>query len=369
MALEVLQSSGTPDKPEVYIAKRRDLIMDDYRREVVAVAGARVPKIIAGKTLRGMRNANVQDVTKLLKGNWLVYDADEERVVIAYLVVPLEKVEALVAELQAVKFLVGDRNDGTPSRARVAGWLERHFSRPGREGCTLARLHREHPTAGDAVVHFAPVIEEWYGRLNPDLYEEHRALTDKVMAQYRLGGSLFTSAIVNKDNVLPYHFDAGNFQGVWSMMLGLKRDVGEDSEGNAGYLCVPEYDLALAVEDCSISAFDGQVAMHGVTPFAKTSRNAYRYTIVYYSKVGMWQCLPPPDELEYARQARHKKEVNRFTAMPPHYQIPPGGIPRDPPRRMTQGAHWQCPTCHRWCYCPPAARKIPHEACTAVPVA
>jgi len=73
---------------------------------------------------------------------------------------------------------------------------------------------------------------------------------------------------------------------VWSNMLGFKRHC----EG--GYLAVPEYDLALEIADNSLSMFDGQNLLHGVTPMRLTSDGAHRFTIVFYSLKGVWQCLP-----------------------------------------------------------------------------
>lgn len=363
VSIEVLQGGESIDAPKVLIARRRTIDLNDYKKPVQAAV--KVPDSVKGKTLMGWRNGTVQDVSRLLMGNWLVVDEEEDRVVIAYLVAPIDTDE-LVDELRRVKWTVSDRNDGTPSRARTAGWLERHHARPGREGCSLSRLHRDHPAAGNAVVHYAPIVEQWYGSLNPDLYARHRELTEKVLPDYRLGDSLFTSAIVNRDNVLPYHHDAGNFKGVWSMMLGMKHDVGEDHDGNAGYLSIPEYDLALGVEDKSISAFDGQVALHGVTPFRKLSAESYRFTIVYYSKVGMWQCLPPDAELKEARKRRHEKEVRRWEREnePPHYRLEDGAVPESKgTMSVVSGGHWRCPDCGNYCYCPPTARGLKHEPC------
>jgi hypothetical protein len=90
-------------------------------------------------------------------------------------------------------------------------------------------------------------------------------------------------------------------------MLGYKHGV------QGGHLVVPQYGLALEIEDGTISCFDGQIALHGVTPFTRTARDSYRYTIVYYAKQGMWKCLPTDaQEARKGQLARTAKERNRW---------------------------------------------------------
>jgi hypothetical protein len=58
--------------------------------------------------------------------------------------------------------------------------------------------------------------------------------------------------------------------------------------------------------------FDGQELLHGVTPIKQLSEHARRYTIVFYSLVGMWSCLPLDEELADARNARWESELKKY---------------------------------------------------------
>jgi hypothetical protein len=85
-------------------------------------------------------------------------------------------------------------------------------------------------------------------------------------------------------------------------MIAARRGV----EG--GLLHLADYDVYLAVPHGSISIFDGQSVLHGVTPFRRVSSDAYRYTIVVYAKAGMTSCDPDPLR-EAERAARRLTEA------------------------------------------------------------
>ena len=290
-----LVSDQPADSPAVWTAKKQLIDNDAYR----TVQGTNS----VGR--KGYRNAEREDVTTLLRGNWLVVDEDSGEIVIAYLIGG-EELQGLVPYLHQIKFNTVARTDGSPSTSKTAGWQDENRIRQ-RDVCTFSKLHRETPAAGRAVLSYGVHACQWYQAFDPERYAEHQRLTAHILPRYHLKDTPFTSAIVNKDNVLPYHYDRGNVPQSWSLMLGYKHRV----EG--GYLVVPEYDLALEVADQSISCFDGQIALHGVTPFRRLGRGAYRYTIVYYAKAGMWRCLPTDaQEVRKGQLARTKKERSRW---------------------------------------------------------
>lgn len=291
------------EAPEVLRVKRRPIDLEDYK----------VDHALRGKTIRGWRNGQGTDVSTLLKGNWLLWDDDLGRAIVAYLTLDLDS-DPLIKHLNTLKWQGGYRADGTPSgRFLTVGYNNRLGIRITREMCALSAIHAESPAAAAAVVAFARDASEAYATLNPELYRVHRDKAEDLAApDYRLADSPFTSAIINRDNVLPYHFDKGNVPGGWSMMLGFKRQIGADMNGDAGYLVIPELDVALEIANNSVTGFDGQIALHAVTPFRKLSRDAYRYTIVYYAKAGMWQCLPPDEEMRRAQISRTEKERRRY---------------------------------------------------------
>jgi hypothetical protein len=292
--MNILESTAPVENPAILRLTKREIDREAFKKDVR----------VGDKVKRGYRNATHEDVSRVLRGNWIVVDDETDRPVIAYLVIP-DDFSGMMPYLHRIKWTVSNRNDGTPSQAKTVGHLERNPVRQ-RDFCRMAGLATEDPEGHARILEYIGSTAAYYERLNPQLFAGHTEAAGKVLDQYRIGESPFTSAIINKDNVLPYHYDSGNFKDVWSLMLGFKKDV-ED-----GYLVVPEYDLALEVADNSLSGFDGQVALHGVSPFKKLSRYAYRYTIVAYSKSGMWKCLSLDEEIARARKQRTQKEIGRW---------------------------------------------------------
>jgi hypothetical protein len=132
------------------------------------------------------------------------------------------------------------------------------------------------------------------------------------MKDWTIGGSPFTSGIVNKNNQLKYHFDAGNFKGVLSNMVVFKKDV------DGGHLVIPELDIALEVADNTLTIFNGQEILHGVSTIEYKNEQAYRYSIVYYSLEQMWKCEPLGDEIKRIRKIKTEREKKRLD--PEHLQ-------------------------------------------------
>lgn len=220
-----------------------------------------------------------------------------------------EDCSPIVEALETVDFNIirGKRTAGMQGQSRVLGWMPRRTLR--NDFCHIAQLALENPAAHKAISDYADHVSTWYQRYNPTLHAKHEALMqEKISQDYRMPDapqSVFTSGIINKDNALPYHFDAGNFRDVWSCMLVFKRDV----EG--GFLSCPELDMGFRLKNNSLFMFEGQSLLHGVTPIRRLSRRAYRYSIVYYSLQQIWKCLPITDELIRIRQKKTAREMTR----------------------------------------------------------
>lgn len=245
------------------------------------------------------RHASEGDYSSLITEPTLLFDDDEQAVTLAYLDVEQEDTTALVGALRRLDVQPLTRTGGMPSYSRTFGYHPRNALR--NNFCGPHSLAKDDPAAHALLVSYAAVVAGAYARSNPLLFERHTKLARAVRAEWLLEGGPFTSGIVNRDSPLPYHYDTGNFAGVWSGMLGFKRDI------VGGYLAVPAYDLALEVADGSLTLFDGQGLLHGVTPFAKTSPRAYRFTVVYYSLEQMWKCLPPREEIARIQHIRRQR--------------------------------------------------------------
>lgn len=208
--------------------------------------------------------------------------------------------------LDGIKYMEGFRAASKVpmyTRARIFGYAPRLEIR--NLPCRKSSLALEQPMHEAVLERTAKSVWGFYEQSFPERAAEHLTQARKVLPDYLIEGTPFTSGIVNANNPLPYHFDRGNFQGVNSAMLGFKRDI----EG--GHLSIPEIDISLEIGDQSLLLFDGQSLLHGVTAFKRTSESAMRYTIVFYSLVGMWRCEPPGKEIRHFNKRRTDSERKR----------------------------------------------------------
>lgn len=255
------------------------------------------------------RTALESDASQLIEGDAVIVDAQTNEVILIYKVLPKtiehEEVRKHLSEIAYISSqrLSGLKNTG---KTKIFGYTPRSPMKPTDSACRVAALARENPRAHEAICRYARYINDVYKDNNEPRYQSHLEMTKKVNDDYVIPGTLFTSGIININNPLKYHFDAGNFKNVNSAMIAFKDGI------IGGHLVLPEYDIKLKIEDRSISLFDGQEALHGVTPIKKLREDSKRYTIVFYSLVGMWKCLPLDEEIAHARNMRWQSELKKF---------------------------------------------------------
>lgn len=258
-----------------------------------------------------MKPVSEDDYDEIITNSTLVFNAETRELEAVYLVLD-DDCSDVERAIRAIEYdstaRLGDVDKGgMKTHSRVFGHQPR--SLPRRDYCTSASLSRDYPAEHEIIAKYALMVSAYYREFNPERYSEHEQQTTKILDEWRLKSSPFTSGIVNKNNPLPYHFDTGNFTGVWSNMLAFKHGC------SGGFLAMPEYRVAFAVPNNSLLMFDGQSILHGVTPFELRSQDAYRYTIVYYSLKRMWRCLPITDEIIRAQERRTEREYGRLAGI------------------------------------------------------
>lgn len=193
---------------------------------------------------------------------------------------------------------------GASSASKVFGYSPRYPLRKS-DVCRPAAWAREDREAHALVCSFGPKLSAMLADHNPAMHARQAAMVERVLPQWRIRDSLFTSGIANKNNPLPYHFDADNFEGAWSAMIVLQNDA------QGGRLVVPRWRTAFEFDGCSALFFDGQSLLHGVEPIRLTSSLSYRYSIVYYALRRMCECMSPVEELERAKLIKSDREQAR----------------------------------------------------------
>jgi hypothetical protein len=225
------------------------------------------------------------------------------KVVIIYGAYP-GRVDDLRDACKKIDYLKSTRTGGLATESRIFGFRPRNVIRG--DYCTSTSLARENPKEHEIVCRIGKEFSGLYENWAPQVYQNHKAMVDsKLLPEWKIKDTIFTSGIINRNNSLKYHFDSGNFKDCMSCMLVLKKDI----EG--GMLSIPEYDLRLDLQDRSYLFFDGQSLLHGVTPIKKMTKFSYRFSIVFYSLQQMCNCLPFEEELKRIRLVKKKREEKR----------------------------------------------------------
>jgi hypothetical protein len=216
-----------------------------------------------------------------------------------------ENLDALRWSVCSIPYSKSDRTGGLVTQSAIFGYKPKISMRS--DFCSATAMARTYPKQHYVITEFAKNLTNYYNEHFPEVFSKHTEIVEhKVKKDWVIDGSPFTSGIVNKDNPLKYHFDAGNFKGVLSNMVAFKKNI------IGGRLIIPAYNIKLEIQDGSLSVFDGQSILHGVSPFEKTNEDAYRYTIVYYTLEQMWKCETITDELIRIRKKKKEREFNRL---------------------------------------------------------
>lgn len=250
------------------------------------------------------RTALEADYSRLITEDCTLIDEDTKQIIAIYFTMP-ETPTSLLMAILSIKYNRSNRTAGLVTNSRIFGWRPRERIR--NNYCSSAALASSNPKEHAIIVEFAKTLTKYYKEFAPDIFKSHNKIAqEKIMTEWLIEDTPFSSGIINKNNELHYHHDAGNFKGVYSNMVAFKSNV------KGGHLSMPEYDVGLRISTNSVLLFDGQKILHGVTSIKLLNAKAYRYTLVYYTLKAMWKCKDVNTELITYKNYRTEIENNRF---------------------------------------------------------
>jgi hypothetical protein len=251
--------------------------------------------------------ANEKDCSSLIDFDCLIYIDGVPK--IAYLTIPDELTKYVRQSCLNVKLNHVERlSKGliTSGKNRVFGYRPARQMSQFASTCSSAGLAKDFPLEHNALCSFSKVAKQYYEKIFPSQYKNNLdVVNQKILKEWILEDTVFTSGIINKDSVLQYHFDIGHVSKALSVMLTLKKEL------KGGDLSIPEINTLIKLNDNTLLIFDGQELLHGVTPLVKKNEKSYRFTVVYYSLIQMWKCLTINEEVIKARKKRFEKEHKR----------------------------------------------------------
>ncbi len=204
---------------------------------------------------------------------------------------------------QKIKFQTTTRTGGLKSTSRIFGFRPRNVIR--NDYCSSTSLAMEDGISHSRLCYLATEMNRLYQEFFPEQFKNHEKTVSSVLPEWRIPGTVFTSGIINFNNTLKYHQDAGNFKDCLSAMITVKKSI------SGGMLSIPELDLKFDLQSSTYIIFNGQELLHGVTPIFQDKPDGYRYTIVYYALQQLCHCLPFDEELKRIRKIKKSREEKR----------------------------------------------------------
>jgi hypothetical protein len=254
-----------------------------------------------------MRYATESDADILIKEDTLL--VEDGNPILLYKKIDWCDTDELLNACHKVKYTTDTRlpkkeSKGITTRSAIFGYKPRIPLR--QDFCSATAMANNQPQEHNVVTKFAEQLTGFYKEYFPETFAIHEAKMDSIKSEWRIPNSIFTSGIINKNNPLQYHHDTGNFKGVLSNMVAFKKGM------IGGRLVLPEYNIKLEISDNTLTIFDGQSIVHGVTPLKKFTKDSYRYTIVYYSLEQMWKCDTIKEEVIRIRKLKKQRELKRL---------------------------------------------------------
>lgn len=236
--------------------------------------------------------------------NTVIIDSETGDPLLGYFTLDYDK--KLTWALKNIKLSSSKTNNTDIFKNRVQsitfGYSPRSVYRKSCVTCRASSINRDMPKTAEVLMRYGSTLNSMYKKHFPEVYSRHEKLVENILPEWKIADSVFSSGIVNYNNRLYYHRDAGNYKDVYSNMVVIKKDI----EG--GHLRVPGLDVCIPCLDGTLVYFDGQRFVHGVTPIKKKSLKSYRYSVVYYTLKHMEECLSFYDEIEHGRLDRTKRE-------------------------------------------------------------
>jgi hypothetical protein len=271
----------------------------------------KVKRVIEKKAAREFRGDVVLDLAPDITEAGIYVDEDTNEPFLVYMPMEEDMVPELRAAVRGVKYSssgVTRQQMGIENHSRTFGMAPRKPFQT-REACRPTSLSYEQPEIHDVLVRTADRLSQMMRQIAPEVYDNDKVETNAVADEWRISeDSLWTSGVINKTSTLPYHYDGNNFN-MWSAMPVVRRGI------RGGALSMPEYGVTVECRDGWVLFFPGYRYLHGVTPIAHVTKDAYRYSVVYYCLRGMKDCFTYAVEQAEARKKRTAREVGLASAV------------------------------------------------------
>lgn len=182
-----------------------------------------------------------------------------------------------------------------PTQAGIIGFLDRSSRAPF---CRPSAFVEKHPQSWATLQPIFRYSNTLYETLAPCPFKNQRDAAEKVVQDWLVPDTVFSTATVNANNKTAYHYDRGDLTPGFVCMAVFRA-------GNflGGHLVFPRYRIAIDLPSNSFITYNAH-ELHGNTPFRGTPGTFKRLSLVMYLRENMHRCLPA--DLEILRVQNRK---------------------------------------------------------------
>ena len=190
---------------------------------------------------------------------------------------------------------------GIPVRSGVVGYFDRSTRFPY---CRQTAFNKKEFAKFKKAYPLIKRVDEYYSLLCPEAWEAQNSIAQETEQAFVIRGTSFTTVTVNKNWQTAIHTDKGDYEKGFGNLVALR--AGETFSG--GYLCMPQWRVAVDVESYDILYMDVH-QWHGNTPFHGDMTKSERLSLVMYYRNNMQFCGTPAEEQELAKRRKGGDKV------------------------------------------------------------
>jgi hypothetical protein len=151
------------------------------------------------------------------------------------------------------------------------------------------------------IIPLVRALEQKFKVNMPDQYRKQQNEVEKILDEWRIDGGLYTQAVVNDSNVFSYHVDSMNLPGSWNAMAAFAANT------VGGNTIVPALNMRFAMHGAKFLIFNAQHIIHAVTPLTHVTKDAYRYSFVFYAHEHMTKMGTTKQEMDKFKASLDKR--------------------------------------------------------------
>jgi len=204
-----------------------------------------------------------------------------------------------VNDITKVDGTISNQTRGPKVSSVIIGYYDRRSRHPF---CRETAFTANEVEKWKTVVPLAKVVGDVYRRTCPEHVKTNDEACAKMDPAWVIADTPFTTMTVNNTVQSGCHYDAGDMDGAMTCLSVIRM-----GSWTGHYLVMPEYRVAIDIQNGDVCMTDVRNCLHGNTamvPLGGSDEPCERISVVYYMRTGMLDCGSPAEERIRAARLR-----------------------------------------------------------------